>query len=234
MSRRVLMLVCCVLFAPAVGAAEPAPGPAPAPAVNTDVAAQLKLVQEQLRTLSGNLTQVVERVSEHETQIGQLRKELTELTTQIQDEIVKQQQILDAISQKDSTGNHVPRLSAAMKSTDFRQEMRQAVNDSLSTVGTLKIANRTNDFHRVFVNRVEYGVPAGQQLSLEVPVGTVSTQLPGRELKNWTIAGPRYEQSIDIVPEQPVVTYVERPVTPQSTYYYPPLPAQSNVVYYWP
>lgn len=231
MSRRVLILACCILMSPAAVAAEPAP---PAAAGTADAASQLKLVQEQLRTLSGNLTQVVERVSEHETQIGQLRKELTELTTQIQDEIVKQQQILEAISQKDSTGNHVPRLSAAMKSTEFRQEMKQAVNDSLNTVGTLKIANRTNDFHRVIVNRVEYGIPSGQQLSLEVPAGTVSTQLPGRELKNWTIAGPKYEQSIDIVPEQPVVTYVERPVLPPPTYYYPPLPAQNNVVYYWP
>lgn len=228
MLRRVLTTFCWIAVAPAVGGAEPAPAP-------PDTAAELKIIREQLRTLSGNFTQVVERVSEQETQIGQLRREMTDLTTQINEEIAKQQQILEAIAHKDSAGLQVPRLSAAMQSGEFREEMRQAVHDSLKTTGTLKIANRTNDYHRIFVNRAEFGVAAGQELSLQVPVGTVSTQLPGRDLKNWTVAAPRYEQTIEIVPEAvPVTTYVARPILPEAPVYYGPLPIANPFAYYWP
>jgi TolA-binding protein len=228
MLRRILALVCWTAVIPAALGAEPAPAP-------LDTAAELKTLREQLRTLSGNVTQIVERVSEQETQIGQLRQEMTALTNQINEEIVKQQEILEAIAHKDSSGLQVPRLSAAMQSNEFRQEMRHAVNDSLSTTGTLKITNRTNDFHRIFVNRVEFSVSAGKDLTLQVPVGTVSTQLPGRDLKNWTVAAPSYEQSIEIVPEATSApVYVARPIVPEIPVYYGTPPVAGTVWYYWP
>ena len=227
MCRRFLTLSFAILVVPAVWGAEPAP--------NVDLAAELKAVKDELRNLSSNLTQVVERVSEQQTQMGQLRSELMTLTDQINDEIRKQQQILEMISQTDSDGKHIPRMSAAMQSNQFRQEMQQVVNQSLGTTGTLRISNLTNDFHRVLVNRTEFSIPAGQILTLQVPAGTVSTQLPGRELKNWTISGPRYEQNIEIVPDAtPVTTYVARPTVPSAPVYYSPWPAAGSVVYYWP
>lgn len=239
MCRRFFTLSLVMLAAPLVWGAEPAPPTAlpseQAPATGVDLASELKTIKDDLRSLSSNLTQVVERVSEQQAQIGQLRSELITLTDQIQEEIRKQQQILEMIAQTDAEGKHVPRLSAAMESSHFRQEMQQVVNQSLRTTGTLRITNLTNDLHRVFVNRTEYTIPAGQILTLPVPAGTVSTQLPGRELKNWTIAGPNYEQNVEIVPDStPVTTYVARPTVPAASVYYSPFPTTSSLLYYWP
>jgi hypothetical protein len=189
-----------------------------------DVAAEIQSIKDQLRLLSENLTKTVETVGEHETQIGQLKSDMMALTGQINEEIQKQQQILDAISQADSSGNYVPRLSSAMQSEDFRSEMKQAVNSSLGTNGDFRIANKTDQYQRILVNRQEYGISAGETLTLKVPTGTVTTQIPGRDITNWTLAGPKYEQNIEIVPPtEPVRTTVARPVyTPTTTTYMAP------------
>jgi hypothetical protein len=204
-------------------------------AAAASTAAEIQAIRNDLDTLgetvrkqSQTLTETVEAVAENKTQIGQLKSKIDVLTGQINEEILKQQQILDAISQSDSDGNYVPRLSAAMRSEDFRKEMQTAVNDSLGTEGDLRIHNKTNQYQRVLINRQEHGISAGETLALKVPVGTVTTQIPGRDLVNWTISAPKYEQSIDIVPPaEPTRTTVLRPVpttsysAPTTTYYTP-------------
>ncbi|MFV1964847.1 MAG: hypothetical protein ACC628_05455 [Pirellulaceae bacterium] len=208
-------------------------------------AAEIQSIKDQLRLLSENLTKTVETVGEHETQIGQLKSDMMALTGQINEEIQKQQQILDAISQPDSSGNYVPRLSAAMRSDDFRKEMQAAVNESLREQGDFRIHNKTGQYQRILVNRQEYGVSAGERLTLKVPVGTVTTQIPGRDLTNWTVSAPKYDQSIEIVPSsEPIRTTVARPVyVPTTSYipttsYYAPAPTTTYYVptttYYTP
>lgn len=209
-----------------------------------NVAEELGRIRQDLKALSDNLTKTLERVSEHETQIGQLKTDLAKLKDLFSEELQKQQQILEAISRTDSSGRHVPRLSAAMQSSpEFRREMQQAVNDSLERTGTLRITNRTDRYQTIYVNRAEHGVSAGETVTLKVPVGTVATQIPGREMKTWAVTAPTYEQSIDIVPPTAsapsyTYTYVARPVSVlPPIYYYDPLPLASSagsVLYYWP
>jgi hypothetical protein len=201
-----------------------------------NVTAELQSMKDQLRLLSENLTKTVETVGEHETQIGQLKTDMMALTGQINEEIQKQQQILEAISQTDSSGSYVPRLSAAMLSDDFRNEMKDAVNESLLKTGDFRIANKTSQYQRIHVNRQEYGVSTGETLTLKVPVGTVTTQIPGRDLTNWTVSGPKYEQNIEIVPpSEPIRTTVARPVyVPPPTNYLAPTNYVAPPVYYDP
>ena len=231
MCRRTLSFVCWVCLCPVAFAAEPVASSA------LDVPAELRSIKEQLSKLSSNLTQVVGQLSERDAEISKLKEDLKAVTDQINEELTKQQQILAAISQPDSAGRQVIRLSANMESPEFRQDLRDAVHDSLDTTGTLRVANKTGDYQRIFINRTEHGVAAGQTVTLKVPVGTVSTQLPGRDLKNWTVAAPTYEQNIDIVPDPvPTTTYVARPVyySYSAPVYYDPLPVVNNAVYYWP
>lgn len=227
MSLRILGPVCLIAVCPLIAVAQETS--------SAEVAVELESIKQQLRTLSENLTKTVETVAEHETQIGQLKNQLATLTTQINDEIAKQQQILDAIAQTDSSGRHVPRLSAAMQSQEFQQEMHQAVHDSLGQSGTLRITNKTAQYQQIFVNRQQHGVGAGEILTLKVPVGTVTTEIPGREIKNWTVTAPNYEQNVELVPTStPITTYVARPIYTPPPVYYNPYPFTSNFAYYWP
>ena len=45
-------------------------------------------------------------------------------------------------------------------------------------------------------------------------MGTVTTQLPGKSLENWSITAPSYSEKIEIVPADPPVTSF------QPVYYY--------------
>lgn len=230
MGTRILLMSIMIAAFPCVLAAQEAPSGT----ATVDVSTELKSIREQLKTLAGNVTDLTTQVGENATQIGQLRSELQTLKDQINEELLKQQQILAAISETDSEGRHVPRLSAAMESQQFRQEMKKVIHDSLDRSGTFIIRNKTNQYQTISVNRVQYGIGPGESLTLQVPVGTVSTQLPGKELKNWTVAAPSYQQTIEIVPTSaPVVTnYAPSPLTPAPVT--DPLLWYPGYVYVWP
>ncbi len=69
---------------------------------------------------------------------------------------------------------------------------------------------------QIVVNQKEYGLGADEILTLKVPVGTVTAQLPGQPLTNWTVAAPNYSQKIEIVPEKmPTTTTAYRPMSEQ-------------------
>ena len=83
---------------------------------------------------------------------GNSRKSWTridELTLQQQDQLARQQAILDTISQKDSSGRDMLRLSANMEqSEEFRDDVRKAVHQALDTHGELTIHNRMGTANR--------------------------------------------------------------------------------------
>jgi hypothetical protein len=182
---------------------------------NEELTAAVKTLQTELAAVAANLSETV-------TQVSDLKKQQKTLTDRINEEITKQQQILEAISKIDSAGQPIPRISAIMdKSGEFRDDVRQAVRKSMETEGDLSVANKTGSFQRILINRKEYGLSAGQTLSLKVPVGTVSTQLPGQNLTNWTVGAPDYKESIDIVPASTPSTVVAPPIylTPPTVFY---------------
>ena len=123
------------------------------------------------------------------------------------------------------------RLSANMeKSEEFRDDVRKAVHQSLETHGEFSIHNRMANYQRIVVNQKEYGLNADEILTLKVPVGTVTAQLPGQALTNWTVGAPNYSQKIEIVPEAyATTTTAYRPVPSNSArpwYTLSPLPRE--------
>ena len=126
---------------------------------------------------------------------------------------MQQQQVLDAIAQRDSQGNDILQLSATLeKSEEFRADMRKAVNESIQTEGDVVIHNKMPSGQRIKVNQTQYDIPAGETLTLKVPVGTLTAQLPGQRLTNWTISAPQYKQTIDIVPDTEATVTTYRPL----------------------
>ena len=64
------------------------------------------------------------------------------------------------------------------------------------------------------VNQKPYEMGPDEILTVTVPVGTVSAQLPGQALTNWTLSAPTYSQKIEIVPESDATpTQVARPIS---------------------
>ena len=193
-------------------------------------------LQQKLTTATENLTRLatqVARNTEATTQNAQGVERLTtllndelhrqqdllnridELTQLQQDQLARQQAILDAITQKDAAGNDMLRMSANMEaSEEFREDVRKVVHQSLQTHGDFSIHNRMASYQRIVVNQKEYGLNPDEILTLKVPVGTVTARLPGQPLTNWTLTAPQYSQKIEIVPDtENATTTAYRPVS---------------------
>jgi hypothetical protein len=246
MVYRIIALCCLALLVPTVVLAQST--------VKTpeQLTKDVQDLQQKLTTATENLTKLAEQVAkntEATTQNGQgierlttilneeLRKQqdilnrIDVLTQQQQDQLARQQAILDTITQKDAAGNDMLRLSANMeKSEEFREDVRKAVHQSLETHGDFSIHNRMGSHQRVVVNQKEYGLNADEILTLKVPVGTVAAQLPGQPLTTWTVGAPNYSQKVEIVPDaNATTTTVYRPVPSDSVtpwYSLSPLPRE--------
>lgn len=202
------------------------------------LASEVESLQAALKTANENLTKLAAQVASNTQASGknaeavtrlaeqmnqelgkqqELLERIDQLAVQQQDQLARQQAILDAITSIDSQGRDVLRLSANMaRSDEFRHDVRRAVHDSLDTHGDVVIRNQMASYQRVLVNQREHGVAAGEVLTLKVPVGTVTVQLPGQPLTNWTVGAPTYVQKIDIVPESNTRTAF-RPIGSDST-----------------
>ena len=262
-----IVLCLAILVTPALVVAQNEPNEQ----LSALLAEQLKPIQKQLSQLTG-IAEQVQKNKDQAEQNQQAIKQLSEILrntaaqieefdvringieTELRSDIARQEEILNAISTKDSTGLHIPRLSANMdQSADFKAEMVKAVHDSIHKQGTFKVVNRTSSYQRIYVNRKEYGVNARDTLTLEeTPVGTVTTQLPGQRLENWTLGAPDYKEAIEIVPPSTPTTTVQRPLTPvysspvattvvnlpaATTVYNPPVyyaNPPTPTYYYWP
>ena len=124
------------------------------------------------------------------------------LMQQQQEQLARQQAILDAIVHKDASGRDVLQLSATMEqSEEFREDVRKAVHQALQTHGELTIWNRMSTRQQIVVNQKPYEIDPDEILMVTAPVGTVSAQLPGQGLTNWTLSAPTYSQKIEIVPQ---------------------------------
>ncbi len=169
---------------------------------------------------------------------------LTRLDTLMEkhrEQLSRQQDILDAIARKDAAGRDVLQLSAPMEqSEEFREDVRKVVHEALQTHGEMTVWNRMATRQHIVVNQKSYEMAPDEILTVTVPVGTVSAQLPGQALTNWTLSAPTYSQKIEIVPESdPAPTQVARPISSpesQADAMVPlpsriiPLPAETTIV----
>ena len=199
---------------------------------NAQLTAEIKSIKSQLAGVSSNVTKTLDVVNENASQVQDLKIQVNALTDRINEELRKQQQILDAISERDTTGRYVPRLVAAMESDTFRKDMENAVHRSIRTQGDFEVTNKTNNYTRILVNRIELGINPGEKHKLKVPVGTVTTQLPGREKETWTITAPNYWEGIEIVLLSPPVSSVASPPVYTSPPNYVNPPISSNAPFF--
>lgn len=206
---------------------------------------------QELAKVRTNVTANMERigtlgnkVDAQQTELSEIKRQLGELQNQFQDQVARQGEILAAISSADGEQTILPLTAIMDRSPKFTQDMADAVHRVIQSEGTFTIENKTSDYRRVFVNRVEYGVQPGATLNLKVPTGTVSTQIDGEGLKTWSVGAPSYAQKVEIVPtanalttyyapssdSSSAITSNDLPTTTSVTAYSAPL-TTSNVTY---
>ena len=190
-------------------------------ALEGDMALVKPLVNENVNLIGNNASQIGDLIE-------LLKKTRDDLTDDLNNQHNQQQDILDKIATTDDNGEIYLTLNSIMKkSATAREEVREAVERSIRQQGTLSIENKMGTAQDILVNRVQYRVHAGATLNLTVPVGTVSTQLPGQRIVNWTIGVPNYLQSISINPRYTAArvpidssTWVSQPIYYETPIYY--------------
>ncbi|MFW6170362.1 MAG: hypothetical protein ACODAD_07725 [Planctomycetota bacterium] len=176
--------------------------PFAAMAQETETGTTEEAVDEEIQAVRLSIQELKQQQEEMQEQLDELTSMQNELADLQREQAVQQQQVLGSLTKEDSTGQEVLRLSANMeKSPEFRQEMQKAVHGSLEKRGQVIIRNKMATQQRLKVNQTNHEIDAGETLTLEVPVGTLATRLPGQPLVNWAITPPEYSQTIDIVPE---------------------------------
>ncbi len=169
---------------------------------SAELTAQLETLKKTVEAQTTQIQSLLDAVKEQSTQIQTLNGRFSDLTDVVQNEHAK---ILADIA-RDDGGRYVPKLNAAMERESFRKEMDGAVHNALKPVGAFHVVNKTASDQWIFVNRTEYFLRPGEEVKIEpLPVGTVTTQLPGQPIVNWTLAhveNGRYFESIEIVPSR--------------------------------
>ena len=164
---------------------------------------------------SQDLARIAGEIKDELKKQESLLTKLDVLMQQQQEQLSRQQTILDAIARQDASGRDVLQLSAPMElSEEFREDVRKVVHEALQTHGEMTVWNRMATPQQIVVNQKPYELGPDEILTVTVPVGTVSAQLPGQALTNWTLSAPTYSQKIEIVPESDAVpTQVARPIS---------------------
>jgi uncharacterized coiled-coil protein SlyX len=189
--------------------------------VKGDLEKRLADLATIVTTQSGNIDKLSAVVNDQRSELGSVKAEANTLTTRVNDQLGLHHRILTDVARQDGD-RYVPQLSAAMAKDSFRQELGAAVHATLKTQGQFRVVNKTASHQSIAVNLVEYVLQPGEERVLDVPVGTVTTQLPGEPLVNWTLThagGGVYAESIDIVPKTTVQRVVESPVYYRPTVY---------------
>ncbi|MCH8841208.1 MAG: methyl-accepting chemotaxis protein [Planctomycetes bacterium] len=189
---------------------------------------ELADLAKRVAALEGDFKSLDAVVNDNASQIGKLTELLGQAVGELTDQGNRQREIIDQITATDDNGEVYLTLNSIMnKSTKAREEVREAVERSIRKQGTLSIENKMGTVQDILVNRVQYHVHAGATLNLTVPVGTVSTQLPGQKIVNWTIGVPNYRQSISIKPRYTAArvssvssTWVSQPIYYETPIYY--------------
>ena len=130
------------------------------------------------------------------------------------DQSARQRQILNQISRSDGNGNYAINLLGNMQQPEFRQEFEDAVHKSIRQRGTLRIKNNMAFSQNMLINnKKQIYVPPYGTIDVDVPVGTLTTELLGHEApKNWTITAPNYYHEIVINPRPVRHVIVEPPI----------------------
>jgi hypothetical protein len=165
----------------------------------TTTEGKLTDIDKRIESLTTNVDKLASVTADIDTRLKSLDEKVNTMTTQSNTELTTMRKQLGDIARKEGD-SYVPNISAAMSTSDkFRQEMETVVNRSLKPAGIVLLANKTAIGQWVFVNKSGYFVRPGDQLTLNVNVGTITTQLPGEEMQTWTVTAPTYQLALDMV-----------------------------------
>jgi hypothetical protein len=196
----------------------------------------LKLIEGNTQAIADNqqaMEDKAEQIAANQEAIRANSDSIAAVRTQSNDLVAVQDDLnntLEQITGRDASGTPFPNVLSIMASPDGRQQMEEAVHDSMRDRGTLVVENRMSQGYTLMVNDASHYVPPGQTVRVEgLPVGTVETELVGHESpKNWSLGPPNYEQRITIGRRPPRTVYYEAPVVRRTYYldtgtvYYPP------------
>ncbi|MCH2124539.1 MAG: hypothetical protein MK165_07100 [Pirellulaceae bacterium] len=203
-------------------------------------AQEVQRMRADLKSLSENFTVVTKTVAENSALVGNMRQDLDDLRASFREQLEQQQKLLETLSNSHRSNRPISPLSSIpteenavssiADSADLDQDDANAAPGWETTEGEFTILNQTATERSIQVNDYRYRISAGQQLTLKVPVGTVTTQLEGESAKNWSLNAPQYAGKIEIVPSsQPAAqetVVVNRPLTaPRASVYVQPRPA---------
>jgi uncharacterized coiled-coil protein SlyX len=172
---------------------------------------------ESLTNLMDSLVSKLDRqeniLSDQSGQIETLKTGMDTVTTNLRKQIGDQEEILNEISRRGPDGSRVLALASNMdRNPEFRNEVRQVVNSSIGTTGTLEVRNLMDVGKYLKVNEREWYIPARETRTFSVPVGTLTTELVGEEPpRSSTVGPPGYKQRIEISPRR-VQQTVQRPI----------------------
>jgi hypothetical protein len=134
-------------------------------------------------------------------QAGPTQAEFNALRDRVYDQEVILANVAKKISQPGGADRYIVDIRGNLQNSTFRKDLADAVGDVLPRQGTLHIRNTMSTTQTITVNGQEYQIPAGDQLVVNVPVGTATTELVGFEApRNWTISPPTNEERIVIGP----------------------------------
>jgi len=153
-------------------------------------------------------------------QTAQLLAAVEQLQSRVDELQNQNQQILAALGVDDqqpappppsgSLAEKVIRLQESVETLAANDEaIRRAIEEQTVALkpalpsqpmqGKLVVENNTDSDRQIWINGTEYWIWAGSELSVQVPVGVVTTKVMGEEARTWEIGEPNLEERIEIV-----------------------------------
>ncbi len=230
------ILLCVSLLFPAIvkaeeaspSSAKPQEAPeAPAPQLSVDeVARRLEEVQKQLQALAEAVKALQQSTPAPQTDqvpVDRVTREEFNGLAQIVDEQMRALGDIATRVGQPGTDKYVVNLRGLMQVPEFRDELAGAVHNAIRRRGMLRVENKSAVEHRLLVNGTAYRVPALRTVEVDVPAGTLTTELVGYEPpKNWNVGPPNYRQAITITPTGATPVYVGRPAIVDTPVFYSP------------
>ncbi|MBW3596304.1 MAG: hypothetical protein KY475_03405 [Planctomycetes bacterium] len=165
---------------------------------------EFNMLQTNVTDLTDGVDSLQGVVQDQGEQIRQIDEKYENSIAVLQDQASQINRILDAISRTDSQNQPILNIASAMQSQEFRRDFSQAINDGLreTQMGKLEVTNNMSTSQYLRINGELRLIPAFTKMDVQVPVGTLTTELAGEAPKNWVVAPPNYTQGIIIAPRQ--------------------------------
>jgi hypothetical protein len=105
---------------------------------------------------------------------------------------------LEQLAKQDKNGRSYLRLDASHE--DSRNEIRQAISQSVPKVGRVRIYNELTHDQPIVINDVTYNVIARSSFDVNVPLGDFLVRLPRQPAERRTVGLPNFATNVVIIP----------------------------------